>query len=197
MGRVFVELRRRWIFLRDCLDAGISRRGLLAGSARLAVTAAISSLASGLIGYAIGCISRSAETVTLTTTSYKRGVETFTVTKTVTLYTPTTVTKTVTEKPTIVIQAQLGKQYSQSAKDVEIGVKIYAEGELDDLRATYWNASTEGVLEKDDFVRKTNGYVASFLTGREPGDQYVKLEVEEDGSRAEKLLSIYAGLGSG
>ncbi|RLI73319.1 hypothetical protein DRP04_15920, partial [Archaeoglobales archaeon] len=102
-----------------------------------------------------------------------------------------TYTTTKTERPEIKIEVQVGKSYNVTAKDYEIGLKVIAP-ELDSLKAYYENASTSGVIDK--WERKTNAYYSSFLTQREIGEQRIKLEVEKDGTRAEKEFTLNVGL---
>ncbi len=164
----------------------------------LASSAAAGFLLGGFLGYL--AVSKEIAEKTLTLTKTKTSTQTIystfteTLTKTQTVTQTETITETVTEKPEIVIKAELGKGYVENAKDIDVAIKLYCDAELDDLKAYYKNASIEGVLNKDNFARKEDGYYASFLTKQEPGEQFVRIEAEKDGAKAEKLLSISVGL---
>ena len=96
-----------WGLFERVLDLRFSRRKALSNLAKLAGATALSFIAGGLIGYSFsprkGIISTITETKTFTKTVYL--TQTLTATKT------ETVTRTVTEKPTIIIEAKIGKAY--------------------------------------------------------------------------------------
>ena len=101
-----------------------------------------------------------------------------------------TITKT--EKPEIDVEVKVAKGYNAAAKDYEIELKVKVSELLDDIKAYYENASVSGVLDK--WKRNRLEYTSSFLTGREIGEQKIRLEVEKDGARAEKEFSINIAL---
>ena len=177
------------------LNERIPRRRALSNLTRMAGAAALSLVIGGLIGYlsAHGKEEIVTETETLTSTVYE--TETETVTRTQTLTSTKTVTETYTttktERPEINIQVQVVKGYNSTAKDYEVCLKVVGP-ELDSLKACYENASVSGVIDR--WERKTNAYYSGFLTGKEIGEQRIKLEVEKDGVRAEKDLALNVGL---
>ena len=176
-----------WGLFERVLDLRFSRRRALSNLAKLAGATALSFIAGGLIGYSFsprkGIMSTITETKTFTKTVYL--TQTLTATKT------ETVTRTITEKPTIIIEAKIGKAYVKSASDVEISIKLYTDEKFDSIKGRYWNSSIGGELNFREF---SNSYEASFLTGQEPGDQFIEFEVERDGVGAGKRLSISVGL---
>jgi len=171
------------------LDKRIPRRRALSDLIRIAGAAALSFVVGGVIGYLF--VPRKEEkitkTITLTKTETRTVTKTFTSTKTIT----ETYTTTKTEISEINIQVQVGKSYNTTAKDYEIGLKVVSP-ELDSLKAYYENASVNGIIDK--WERKTDAYYSSFLTGKEIGEQRIKLEVEKDGARAEKNFSVNVAL---
>jgi len=173
------------------LNERIPRREAVSNLAKVAGAVALSFAAGGLIGYLFAPkreeITTKTKTLASTSTIYETETQTITSTKTVT----ETHTATKTEKPEIKIEVQVGKSYNATAKDYEIGLKVVGP-EVDSLKAYYENASINGIIRK--WERKTNAYYSSFLTQKEIGEQRIKLEVEKDGSRAEKEFALNVGL---
>ena len=101
-----------------------------------------------------------------------------------------TFTKTV--RPTISVEVQVGKSYNVTARDYEVGLRISSSEALSGLKAYYENASISGVLDR--WEEKAGAYYSSFLTGREIGEQRIRLEVEKNGAKAEEEFSINVGL---
>jgi|GEM_PF-5559440 len=177
------------------LNQRISRREALSSLAKITGAAALSFFAGGLIGYLFAPKKEEiiTETKTVTETDTKTEYKTETVTQTITS-TKTiteTYTTTKTEKPSIVINAEIGKGYAESASDVEIITRVYTDQKLDRISGKYWNASIKGKLNFKEF---SNTYEAGFLTQREPGYQFITIEAEKDGAKAKKQLTISVGL---
>ena len=151
-------------------------------------------LGGGIAGY----LSKQGEseivtkTLTETVFSTRTLTQTETLTATETITQTRTVTITKTEKPEIDVEVKVAKGYNAAAKDYEIELKVKASEPLDDIKAYYENASVSGVLDK--WKRNRLEYTSSFLTGREIGEQKIRLEVEKDGARAEKEFSINIAL---
>jgi hypothetical protein len=170
----------------------MSRREALSTASKIAIAGAGTSLLGGLFGYFLGSSSKKEVTKTLTETEYVTITRTETETQTLTK----TVTTTKTETPIINIQVKIGKSYNPIAKDYAIGIKVISP-ELDHLKAYYENASFSGVLDEARWFQGANYYSAEFLSGREIGRHRIKVEVEKDGSRAEKDFYINIGLDEG
>ena len=178
----------------NALNQRASRREALGNLAKIAGVTALSFVAGGLVGYLFAPRREGAITQTknITKTVYKTKTQTITKTITSTKTITETYTTTKTEKPEINIEVQVGKSYSAAAKDYEIGLRVKASELLDGIRAYYENASTSGIVDR----WKRNGleYTSSFLTGKEIGEQRIRLEVEKDGAKAEKEFYINIGL---
>jgi hypothetical protein len=180
-----------------CSMSKMGRRDALSMFSKIAVGASTVSLLSGLLGYLLGSSTRKEATRTLTETRYETVTQTEitieTTTETITKTLTTTQITTRTEKPTIAIQARVGKSYDYDARDYEVSLRVTSP-ELDDLNAYYENASIKGKLDKPLWIREEDGYSSTFLTKGEIGEQRINLEVEKDGAKARKNLSINIGL---
>jgi len=178
----------------NSLNQKISRRQALSNLAKIAGAAALSFVAGGLIGYLFAPKKEKVitETQTITKTVYKTETQTVTKTITSTKTITETYTTTKTEKPEIKIEVQVGKSYNATAKDYEIGLKVKTSELLDSIKAYYENASTNGMVDR--WERNGLEYTSSFLTGREIGEQRIRLEVEKGGAKAQKEFSLDIGL---
>jgi len=176
----------------NTLNQKIPRREALSDLAKIAGATALSFVAGGLIGYLLASVKEKTVTETKIIAKTKYKTKTVTQTSTSTKTITETYTTTKTEKPEINIEVQVGKSYSVAAKDYEIGLRVKASELLDGIRAYYENASTSGVVDR----WKRNGleYTSSFLTGKEIGEQRIRLEVEKDDAKAEKEFYINIGL---
>ena len=176
----------------NTLNQKIPRREALSDLAKIAGATALSFVAGGLIGYLLASVKEKTVTETKIIAKTKYKTKTVTQTSTSTKTITETYTTTKTEKPEINIEVQVGKSYSAAAKDYEIGLRVKASELLDGIRAYYENASTSGVVDR----WKRNGleYTSSFLTGKEIGEQRIRLEVEKDDAKAEKEFYINIGL---
>ena len=172
------------------LNRGVSRRIALSSLVKIVGLAASSFVAGGLIGYWLGPGER--RVITETKTAVKTAYETKTETATVTSTETVTETFTKTVRPTISVEVQVGKSYNVTARDYEVGLRISSSEALSGLKAYYENASISGVLDR--WEERAGAYYSSFLTGREIGEQRIRLEVEKNGAKAEEEFSINVGL---
>lgn len=188
LGRLSGEL------FENALNQKISRRCALSNLAKVAGAAALSFAAGGLMGYLLALqkerITTETKTLTSSLTIYRTETITQMVTSTETVTETYTTTKT--ERPEIEVEVRVGKSYDAAARDYEIGLEVKASEPLDGIKAYYENASVSGVLDR--WERNELEYTSGFLTGREIGEQRIRLEVEKDGVRAEKKFSVNVAL---